>query len=655
MKDKRLLESLNLIDDKYIKEAEPKMKTSTIPLKKIIGSVACFVIVIAISLYLFIPFRTGPDVRKYEGSEYYPLIASIADFRYKPSKFKNNYQVIANDLSSLFDGNFDAKDNAAVGGNLAAAPGNNAAPDTAPGDKGESNNSEYVEVTDNQVDGVIEADIVKRTSTHVFRLGMGGTLYVYTINKENSEELTKLNIPVFEDERHSYYYNFDMYLSADGNDLTIIKPYNDKNYKSKVGIISIDVSDPENTSVSNKISIDGSYNSSRMVDGKLLLISEYVVTAKNIDYSKPETYVPSITKNGVTESVKFKDIIYPEKLTNLRYSMVALMNEGSLELVGANALLCFNGEIYVSNENVYITRGYTTSQRIADKEGSYFNIQTTDIAVIKYSDGTLKHKGILTVEGTVKDQYSMDEYEGHFRVVTSTSKVAVTEDRKSDISLNDTTASMTISDTRRSASLTVFNLESFTKIAEVRNFAPEGEEAASVRFDGDKAYVCTAVVITFTDPVFYFDLSDYSNITYTDTGVIDGFSSSLIQLGDGYLLGIGQENRTYSKVEVYEEVSGSVVSVDKYLFDGSYSTDYKSYFIDRESDMFGFAAEYLYTEDRRLGNYYILLVFNGYELVEVVKLEMEESMDAVRVRAFMDDGYLYITDDYSIKAVNIGE
>ena len=655
MKDQKLLHALNFIDDKYIKEAEPKMKTSTIPLKKIIGSVACFVIVIALSLYLFIPFRTGPDVRKYKNSEYYPLIASIADYRYKPSKFKNNYQVIKNNLSSLFDGNFYAKDNAAVGGNLATAPGNNAAPDIAPGDKGESNNSEYVEVTDNQVDGVIEADIIKRTSTHVFRLGMGGTLYVYTINKENSEELTKLNIPVFEDERHSYYYNFEMYLSADGNDLTIIKPYNDKNYKSKVGIISINVSDPENTSVSNKISIDGSYNSSRMVDGKLLLISEYAVTAKNINYSKPETYVPSITKNGVTECVKFEDIIYPDKLTNLRYSMVALMDEGSLDLLGSNALLCFNGEIYVSNENVYVTRGYTTSQIIADKENSYFNIQTTDIAVIKYADGTLSHKGILTVEGSVKDQYSMDEYEGHFRVVTSTSKVAVSEDRKSDIASKDTTTSMSISDVRRSASLTVFNLESFTKIAEVKNFAPSGEEAASVRFDGDTAYVCTAVVVTFTDPVFYFDLSDYSNITYTDTGVIDGFSSSLIQLGDGYLLGIGQEDRVYSKVEVYKERDGAVVSVDKYLFDGLYSRDYKSYFIDRENDMFGFAAESLYVGNGEMGNYYILLVFNGYELIAIANVEMDTSMDAVRVRAFVDDGYLYITDDYSIKAVNIGE
>ena len=652
MKDKRLLESLNFIDEKYIKEAEPKMKTSKVPLRKIIGCVACFVIVIALSLYMFIPFKSGPDVSKYEDSEYYPLIATIADYRYKPSRYKNNFQLISGSLASIFTGGLMAKDTAEGGNNNAAAPEMDGSLILAPGDKGEVNGSGYVEVTDNQVEGVIESDIVKRTNTHVFRLGSGGALYVYTIDKENSKEIAKFTIPTFEDERSSRYYTFEMYLSGDGKDITLIKSYYDKNHSSKVGIISIDVSNPADVKLSNQVSIDGMYNSSRMVDGKLLLVSEYSVSASKIDYQKPETYVPSITKNGITECVKFKDIIYPEKLTNLRYSMVALMDEGTLDILGANALLCFNGQIYVSNENVYITRGYTTSQKIADKENSYFNIQTTDIAVLKYADGALEHRGILTVEGTVKDQYSMDEYEGHFRVVTSTSKVAVSESKASSNS-NDSTSSMNISDRRRSASLTVFNLDSFSKIAEVCDFAPEGEEAASVRFDGDKAYVCTAVIITFTDPVFYFDLSDYSNITYTDTGEIDGFSSSLIQLGDGYLLGIGEEDRMYSKVEVYEEAGNQVVSVDKYLFEGIYSTDYKSYFIDRESDMFGFAAEYLYTGSGNVGNYYILLLFNGYELVEVLKVDMGSNMDAQRVRAFVDDGYIYITDDTKIKVVSL--
>ena len=82
-----------------------------------------------------------------------------------------------------------------------------------------------------------------------------------------------------------------------------------------------------------------------------------------------------------------------------------------------------------------------------------------------------------------------------------------------------------------SASLYCVSLEDFETVASVEKFAPEGEQVQSVRFDGDYAYVCTSV--NFSDPVFFFDLSDLSNITYTDTGEIEGFSSSLVDFENG--------------------------------------------------------------------------------------------------------------------------
>ena len=284
----------------------------------------------------------------------------------------------------------------------------------------------------------------------------------------------------------------------------------------------------------------------------------------------------------------------------------------------------------------------------------------SDIIAIGYSGETLENKGILTVEGWVDDQYSMDEYEGHFRIVTSTRDQVFTV-YKTDGAID---TNMSSSRNYRSANLTVFSLETLEKVAEVVGFAPQGENVSSVRFDGNSAYVCTAIVQTFTDPVFFFDLSDYSNITYTDTGVIDGFSSSLIQLGDGFLLGIGEENWEYSKVEIYEERDGAVVSVDKYMYTGSHATTYKAYYINREDDLFGFAVHGIRDEDYKMPNEYggyhyayydayVLLRFNGYELVEVAKIKMDIN-NADRIRSFVEDGYLYIIDDYTIEVVNIG-
>jgi uncharacterized secreted protein with C-terminal beta-propeller domain len=640
MKNRKLLQSLNFIDDKYIKEAEPKMTNSRSTIGKFLTSVACLALVAIIGLYLFIPLKSNTvDLSMYADSEYSPLIAAIDNYVYKPKQYKNNFKRLTSLLGNFNFGLGMSKGDASP--NFGAS-----APET---------DNNYIETTDNQVNGVIEADLLKRTATHAFRLG-NNALKVYTIAAEASMEIAKLDIPKFSGEIKSSSSG-EMYLSLDGKTITVIKTYSkkadgEKYATSKVGITSIDVSDPAAPTVKKQVSIDGSYNTSRMVDGKLILISEYSVRSSEIDYAKPETFVPSITDGDTTKCIEFKDIIYPDKLTSLRYNVVSLMSENGLQMLGANALLCYNSDVYVSNENVYVTRDYSITDSFDGSDQSHYFRTLSDIQILKYADGTLENKGTVTVDGTIRNQYSMDEYNGHLRVVTSTNdRIYINGPEYVD------KATELLADKRESASLTVFNLDTNEKIAEVRDFAPENEEAMSVRFNGETAYVCTAEVVKNTDPVYFFDLSDYTNITYTDTGVIDGFSTSLIQLGDGYLLGIGQEDRTNNKVEVYEEADGKVVSVDKYLFQGNYSTDYKAYFIDRESDMFGFAIEYRTGDGiETFEHAYVLLAFNGYELVEVYEISFGKTYtNPSSVRVFIVDGYLYFTNATEMKVYNITE
>lgn len=639
MKSKRLLESIGFIDEKYIEEAEPKMKNSN-PVKKIVRIAACFAIVVCLSLYLFLPFKSGiADLTAYSDSQYFPLIETIEDYRYVPPKYDNNFEALVAAIGSI--GNF--KGGAAMDGdNTSSAP--------TDGGFAENMNGAYEEVTDNQVGGVIEADIFKRTDKYIFRI-TNNTLTVYSIAGEESEKISTTEIPFLENEYAHSITDMEMYLSGDGNTVTLIKEYSNRQKVGEVGIISLDVSDVTDIKVKNTVSIEGAYNTSRMVDGKLLLVTEYYFNAKNLDYSKPETYVPSITRGGEKECMQFEDIIFPESIGNTRYSVVALVSEDELDILGACALLNYTEPIYVSAENVYLSRSYTEKTPINVGEGHYVRRNMTDIAVLDYSGDTLVKKGIITLEGTIKNQYSMDEKDGFFRVVASTS-------RRVNINRNDESYKEAINAvatmSSASASLYVFDLTDNSLVASVEDFAPEMEQAESVRFDGDSAYVCTAIVIEMTDPVFFFDLSDYSNITYTDTGVIDGYSTSLINLGEGFLLGIGRENWSYNKVEVWEENDGEVVSVDSFKFNGSYSTEYKSYLVNREENLFGFAVKGYITNDyASYCDAYILLCFNGYELInlELVKFEFT---NPGRVRAAYIDGYVYITSDNDFKVLNIG-
>jgi uncharacterized secreted protein with C-terminal beta-propeller domain len=262
-------------------------------------------------------------------------------------------------------------------------------------------------------------------------------------------------------------------------------------------------------------------------------------------------------------------------------------------------------------------------------------------------------KGSVTVRGYVKDQWSMDEYEGILRVFTTTNATVV-YDR--DYGNGTASSDMLQSASGKSnASLYCVDLSSFEIVASVIDFAPPREEIQSVRFDKEIAYVCTS--IEMSDPVFFFDLSDLDHITYKDTGTIDGFSTSLINLGNGYLLGIGRGDRWSSfKVEVYEETANGVRSVCAYeLEDAEYSTEYKSYYVDRKNQLIGIGAidNRYYDTDKYSdqARRYILLHFDGYELAELVNVPLRG--DLANMRGVYIDGYMYMfgRDDFKVEKV----
>ena len=639
-RNEKLIMAFGQIDEKYIKESEEKMNVM-----RIVKTAVSFAIIVALGLFLFLPFApVTSDISGYSSSAYFPLIEGIEAYRlsFKQPRFKNNFEALAG-VASLMGGLLLGGTDMAPGGGTDMAPGGDDFSEEMAG-----GNGSYVEATDNQVSGVIESDLMKMTDKYIFRLGWRpdvnyrtNLLRVYSIAKEDSDLVAEFEIPRFENEFFKDYHDGEMFLSQDGNTVTVIKNYTDeKTNTSKLGIISIDVSDIGNISTKAMVSIDGSLNTSRMVDGKLLLISEYYFNKDSIDYNDPSTFVPTIDAGDGAEPIRFEDIIFPDTVGNTRYSVVALLDGESLSLLGANALLNFTDEVYISENNVYITREY-----VAENEGVYEQKAVvrnmTDIAVLNYSGESLESRGVITVWGSAEDQYSFDEKDGYLRLVTSTNW---TEDKYSNV------ASIK---NERNVSLWIYDLADNSLAYSLRNFAIPGEEATAVRFRGDMVYVCTAVKVQFTDPVYFIDLSDYSAITSADTGVIEGYSDHLIDLGDGFLLGIGREDWANAKVEVYEQYGDRVVSLDKFLFVGNYSTEYKSYLVNREHNLFGFGVNGYYEEGSiHKGAVYILLHFNGYEFTPYI---FNVSLPADTVRAAYIDGYLYITTEktnFEVEKIN---
>ena len=633
MKKTKWFRSLSLADDQYIAEAHPDhiMKTGK---KKVflslVAACACIALLLG-NLWLFIPFNTTPpDVSQYADSEYYGLIQKLNILTFVQPRYKNNAAKIYAGLSRF---SFDFPN----GGENTLAPGQ-----VFDGLMG-STSDRYQEITDNQVEGIIEADRIKRSDTHIYYLD-NRVLRIYSIDKENTAEIGSYTL--YGNEHLNNQWEF--YLSSDCKTVTIVTQYYNNSSSRTVNLTSLDVSDPTNIVKKDEFNITGNYMSSRMVNGSILLLTEFVINKRELNFDDETTFLPQIDEGNGAYSIPADGIVSPDHLSNTRYTVVVKLDENTLDLKGTAAYLSYSEDVYVSEDHVFLTHVFADKKE--NEDGTITRNSMTNISCLFYGGDTFERNGDVTIRGYVKDQWSMDKYQGILRVFTTTNATTIREQYYDNGSVS---AEILQTATGHSnASLYCIDLSTFEVVASVIDFAPPHEEVQSARFDKETAYVCTS--IEMSDPVYFFDLSDLNNITYKDTGTIEGFSTSLINFEDGYLLGIGRGNSWERfKVEVYEETEDGVRSVCSYELDGvEYSTEYKSYYIDRQNRLIGLGIADLYNNDHTVYRY-ILLHFDEYELVELVNVPLTCDNNPAHLRGVYIDGYMYMFGlmDYKVEKV----
>lgn len=581
----------------------------------------CLAALCGLLLLLFVPYANAgmPTLAEYRGSDYYPLMQKINALTYRAPKYKNNFEALTGWVQDLFGGAKAADD--------MEAPNDSA-------DEG----SDYLEVTDNQVAGVIEGDLFKATESTFFYLTWEKDNYILracSIARENSAILAEYTIPADEGARTGGYTDrAEIYLSGDGDTVTLFSPaYVQSEGQLYTQITSIDVSDPAAMQLTDRVYVSGSYISSRKTDGTFLLISHFAVR-NNPDFADEAQYLPQVGTPGDMHSLPMEDIVLPDGADTARYTVVCSLAEEGLAVEDAYAFFSYTDTVYVSENNIFVARSHDLAGQViaCGAEGSCsYSEDRTEIACLAYEGGAFTYRGTADVPGTVKDQYSLDERNGQLRVVTTLYRWRLqTEGTVSDLPPLGTNAGVYIVD-----------LADFQTVGALEWFAPQGERVMSARFEKeeDLVWVCTAV--EFTDPVFRIDLSDPANLTYTETGTVEGYSHTLIDFTDGTLLGIGYGESTWElKIELYEKQGGEVVSLDAYTADETISTDYKAYFIDRENGLVGMQVHDPYRNESE----YLVLAYDGYGLTEALRLPMADG-DYDNTRAAYIGGWLYILSD----------
>ena len=592
MKKNDIFDAFERLDPKFVEEAAPNInKKAKRPLAfRLIAIAACIALLVTgVVVGTLLLNRDGDQqdatdeiperIKQYQDSEYFEVIRSLDAYfeSRKKDKVVNEYG----------EGDF-----------------------------------QNVQITDNQTPGVEEADKIKRTDTHIFYMD-GKCLNSYRIDGD------KL---ILDDYYFLDSYENEFFLSADGKTITVISEADtyvspDQPYFDYTEVISLDSSDPKRLKEKARCRVKGEFISARVTNGKLMLFVRHRLYEGQIDFSRLETYLPTIDRGNGYEILPDCDIACNERMTNSTYTVALAFDENDLTLEKNIAALSYSGDPYVSEDKIFFN---------GDGSLAANALPRTNILAVGYSGENFEVLGSASVHGYLKDQWSMDEHEGILRVVTTT---------------------------KTSADLYCISLESFEEIASVKGFAPEGEIVHSVRFDGTNAYVCTAkqVANVELDPVFFFDLSDLDNITYKDTGTIEGLSNSLVDFCDGYLLGIGHYGGggpTAFKMEIYKEEEDRIVSACKYEIPNIiFPFTYKAYYIDRENQLLGFGRWGEWNEETEKSEYlYTLLKFDAEkeQLVELLTVKLN-GRGSDSKRGVYIDGYMYMfgENDYKVVPVDL--
>lgn len=484
--------------------------------------------------------------------------------------------------------------------------------------------------TNNQVAGVDEADIVKNDGRYIYSISQGRLI----ITDTNSGSPVKVS-------ETSLGGNNVINMYVNGNRLAVISTFYEgygSEEKTCVAVYSIDnKADPF---MMAKVTQSGSYHNSRMIDGTVYLLSNYYVYKDIIHRDKPEEYVPCINSRPI-EAECISMIKGFEQPTYLVVSAVDMLTAQSTE---RSAVLGGAENVYCTSENLY----YTFTNYDSVKNG---NTQTTEnsttIVKLSLSKDEIKNLATGTVKGRPLNQFSMDEYEGNLRIVTTSDETVVEEIYYGNgFAASDSVASSVSS----SSSNSLYVLDSELKVIGKLEDLAKDERVYSVRFDKNVGYFVTFRQV---DPLFTVDLTDPENPTLMSALKIPGFSEYMHPYGDGLLFGFGKEatesgSVTGLKLSMFDVSDPyDVTEADKEPINADYSDasyDHKAIMVDAKKDIIAFTAY-------RYGNKAELYVYGydketGFELKNRSVIEGENYLTNCRF-VYIGD-YFYLVSSFGI-------
>jgi len=448
--------------------------------------------------------------------------------------------------------------------------------------------------TNVQVAGVDESDIVKTDGEYLYVVSGP---YVYILKAyppDQARVLSKIGL----DET----YGTEIYVS--GNRLVILGNkyqfivYNDFDfvypYLGEVFISVYDVSDRAKPILTRTVILNGTLTGSRMIGDYVYAVVNQPATFPSYDETDFQVILPRIYTGSSVKEVQPTEIsyvnvsdVYYYFTTVFAVNIIDDAEEPTYETFMTGATAC----MYVSLSNMYLAVPNTTAWILPEKAGE--TREETLIYRVKFDREKVTCEAEGSVSGYVLNQFSMDEYNGFFRI-TTTKWV----DNTSQNSLFILDMGMEI-------------------VGRLKNLAP-GERIYSARFMGERCYLVTFEQV---DPFFVIDVGNPAEPRVLGYLKIPGFSGYLHPYDEDHVIGIGKQDNNL-KLSLFDVTNvNAPIERAKYLVQGDWSDsaalwDHKALLFDKSKQLLALPVSIWWTSVEN-DTYYVEGYWQGAYVLDI--------------------------------------
>ncbi|MBP3950865.1 beta-propeller domain-containing protein [Bacillus suaedae] len=374
--------------------------------------------------------------------------------------------------------------------------------------------------TNNQVNDVEESDIVQTDGAYIYHVTDEG---IVITDIQNPEEMNLTSTISNEQGFHAT----DLFLKEDtlvvlgmkweentvlgtesremliGSSMTVAYMYN--------------VSDRTAPELLGVSATEGHLISARMINGFLYYVTSYY---PNLGGKEPR--VKPIVFNGEEyQEVALEDIARIPNSEEPSFTIItAIDSNNPTKSANVEAYVGAGGQMYMSKEHLYLAKeSWENDDRTRNTDIYKFALDGMDVPFIASG----------SVEGSVLNQFSMDEFEGNFRIATTEGNAWDRDQTsKNHVYILD---------------------EKLSQIGHVGDLAPS-ERIYSARFMGEMIYMVT---FREMDPLFVIDASDPAKLEVLGELKIPGVSTYLHPIDENHLFGIGVETKLVKSSTLGEE------------------------------------------------------------------------------------------------------